>query len=147
MSSSMPAWRARTFPARDGSITKHTVSAPMNTQSQNFAGPPPSPGANTRHVVSSAWISQESRFRSAIAPDSGASSLPACATVPASVAGEISAPCRVSPVTREFMLRPEPNRSVSSIAMNPFVNRPFPTAFGGPGAITVCCPGQRHSLL
>ena len=45
------------------------------------------------------------------------------------------------------MLRPEPNRSVSSIAMNPFVNRPFPTAFGGPGAITVCCPGQRHSLL
>ena len=45
------------------------------------------------------------------------------------------------------MLRPEPNRSVSSIAMNPFVNRPFPTAFGGPGAITVCGPGQRHSLL
>src|SRR5271165_3408999 len=55
----------------------------MNTQSQNFAGPPPSPGANTRHVVSSAWISQESRFRFAIAPASGASSLPACATVPA----------------------------------------------------------------
>jgi hypothetical protein len=115
----------------------------MNTQSQNFAGPPPSPGANTRHVVSSAWISQES----AIAPASGASSLPACATVPASVAGEISAPCRVSPVTRKFMLRPEPDRSVSSIAVNPFVNRLFPAASGGPGSITVCCPGQRHSLL
>ena len=106
MSSSMPACRARTVPARDGSITKHTVSAPMNTQSQNFDGSPPSPGANTRHVVSSAWIRQEPRFRSAIAPDSGASSLPACATVPASVAGEISAPCRVSPVTREFSSGP-----------------------------------------
>ena len=31
--------------------------------------------------------------------------------------------------------------------MNPFVNRPFPIAFGGPGAITVSCTGQRHSLL
>src|SRR5258708_547376 len=104
----MPAWRARTFPDRDGSITKHTVSGPMNTQSQNFAG---------------------------------------CAHVPASVAGEISAPCRASPVTREFMLRPDAYRSVSSIAVNPFVNRPFPAAFGGPGAITVKGPGQRHSLL
>jgi hypothetical protein len=31
---------------------------------------------------------------------------------------------------------------VSSIAMNAFVNRPFPIAFGGPGAITVA--GTRH---
>ena len=119
----------------------------MKTQSQYLAGPSPSPGANTRHVVSSACSSQESRFRSAIASDSGASSLPACAHVPARVAGEISAPCRDSPVTREFMLRPAVNRSVSSIAMKPFVNRPFPIAFGGPGAITVCGPGHRHSLL
>ena len=27
--------------------------------------------------------------------------------------------------------------------MNPLVNRPFPIAFGGPGAITV--PGTRHA--
>ena len=40
------------------------------------------------------------------------------------------------------MLRPAANRSVSSIAMNPLVNRPFPIAFGGPGAITVA--GTRH---
>ena len=45
------------------------------------------------------------------------------------------------------MLRPAAYRSVSSIAVNPFVNRPFPTAFGGPGAITVTGPGQRHALL
>ena len=45
------------------------------------------------------------------------------------------------------MLRPAANRSTSSIAMKPFVNRPFPTAFGGPGAITVRGPGHRHSLL
>ena len=127
---------------------KHTVSGPMNTHSHHFAGPPPSsPGQKTRHVVSSAWRCHESRFRSAIAASTGASSLPACATVPASVAGEISAPWRASPVTSEFALRPASNRSTSSIAVNPFVNRPFPIAFGGPGAITVSGPGQRHSLL
>jgi hypothetical protein len=67
--------------------------------------------------------------------------------VPASVAGEIPAPCRASPVTSEFMLRPAANRSTSSIAGNPFVNRPFPIAFGGPGAITVAGPRQSHSFL
>ncbi len=77
-----------------------------------------------------------------IASASGTSSAPACAHVPASVAGEMSAPCRARPVTREFMLRPAASRSVSSIAMNPFVNRPFPIASGGPGAITVA--GTRH---
>ena len=40
------------------------------------------------------------------------------------------------------MLRPAANRSVSSSAMNPLLNRPFPTAFGGPGAVTV--PGTRQ---
>ena len=40
------------------------------------------------------------------------------------------------------MLRPAVNRSVRSIAMNAFVNMPFPTAFGGPGAVTVA--GTRH---
>lgn len=98
-------------------------------------------------MVSSAWKCQDSRFRSAIAPASGASSPAACAAVPASVAAEISAPCRTSPVTSEFWLRPAANRSTSSIAMNPLLNRPFPIAFGGPGAVTVACPGQPHSLL
>ena len=32
--------------------TKQQVSGPMNTHSHHFAGPPPSRGANTRHVVS-----------------------------------------------------------------------------------------------
>ena len=109
----------------------------MNTHSHHFAGPSPSPGAKTRHVVSSACRCHDSRFRSAIAPASGSSSPPACPHVPASVAAEISAPCRDSPVTSEFMLRPAANRSVSSIAMNPLENRPFPIAFGGPGAVTV----------
>ena len=72
-----------------------------------------------------------------MASSSGTSSAPACAQVPASVPGEISAPCLASPVTSEFMLRPAANRSVNSIAMNPLVNRPLPIAFGGPGAITV----------
>ena len=71
-----------------------------------------------------------------MASSSGTSSAPACAQVPASVPGEISAPCRASPVTSEFMLRPATNRSVNSIARNPFENRPFPIAFGGPGAVT-----------
>ena len=49
------------------------------------------------------------------------------------------------PAASEFMLRPAANRSVSSIAMNPFVNRPFPIAFGGPGAITVAGTRQPQS--
>ena len=83
--------------------------------------------------------------RSAIASASGASSAAACAHVPAKVAGEISAPCRERPVTSEFMLRPAANRSVSSIAVNPLVNRPFPIAFGGPGAVTVAGTGHEHA--
>ena len=82
-----------------------------------------------------------------IASSSGTSSAPACAHVPASVAGEISAPYRERPVTREFMLRPAANRSVISIAMNPLENRPLPIAFGGPGAITVAGPGTRTPAL
>ena len=45
------------------------------------------------------------------------------------------------------MLRPAANRSVSSIAMNPLLNRPFPTAFGGPGAVTVAGTRQPHARL
>jgi hypothetical protein len=139
----MPAWRASTAPDLVGSITKHTVSGPRNTHSHHFAGPLPSRGAKTRHVVSSACRCQEPRDRSVTASATGASSAPACAHVPASVAGQTSAPCRARPFTSEFWLRPAVNRSTSSIAMNAFVNRPFPTAFGGPGAITV--PGTRQS--
>jgi hypothetical protein len=73
---------------------------------------------------------------------SGTSSAPAWAHAPASVAGETSAPCRASPVTREFWLRPATYRSVNSIAINPLDHRPLPIAFGGPGAITVT--GTRH---
>ena len=40
------------------------------------------------------------------------------------------------------MLRPATYRSVNSIAMNALENRPFPIAFGGPGAVTV--PGTRQ---
>ena len=123
------------------------MSAPVNTHSQNFAEPLPSPGQKTRHVVSPAWKCHDSRFRSAIAAASGASSTAACATVPVRVAGEISAPCRASPVTSEFWLRPAANRSTSSIAVNPLLNRPFPIALGGPGAVTVACPGQSHAFL
>ncbi len=82
-----------------------------------------------------------------IASATGASSAPACAQVPASVAGEISAPCRARPVTSEFWLRPATNRSVRSIAMNPLEKRPFPIAFGGPGAITVAGTRHPHSRL
>jgi hypothetical protein len=102
----MPAWRARTAPDLVGSITKQQVSGPVNTHSHHFAGPPPSRGANTRHVVSSACRCHESRDLAVIASASGTSSVPACAHVPAKVAGEISAPCRARPVTSEFMLRP-----------------------------------------
>ena len=143
----MPAWRARTAPDRDGSITKHAVSGPMKTHSHHFAGPSPSRGANTRHVVSSACRCQEPRDRSVTASASGTSSAPACAHVPAKVAGETSAPCLPSPVTSEFMLRPAANRSVRSIAMNELEKRPFPIAFGGPGAITVAGTRQRQARL
>ena len=40
------------------------------------------------------------------------------------------------------MLRPATYRSVKSIAMNALEKRPFPIAFGGPGAVTV--PGTRQ---
>ena len=43
------------------------------------------------------------------------------------------------------MLRPATNRSASSIAMNPLENRPFPIAFGGPGAVTVAGTGQEQA--
>ncbi len=141
--SSMPAWRASTAPDLVGSMTKQTVSGPMNTRSHHFAGPSPSRGAKTRQVVSSACRCQESRDRSVTASAAGTSSAPACAQVPAKVAGEISAPCLARPFTSEFWLRPAANRSVSSIAMKALENRPFPIAFGGPGAITVA--GTRHS--
>lgn len=74
-----------------------------------------------------------------------ASSRPACASAPVSVAGEISAPCRASPVTREFWLRPATYRSVISIAMKALDNRPLPIAFGGPGAVTVAGTGHRQA--
>ncbi len=121
------------------------MSGPMNTQSHHFAGPSPSRGANTRHVVSSACRCHEPRDRSVIASASGTSSAPACAHVPAKVAGEISAPCRDRPVTSEFMLRPATNRSVSSIAMNPLEKRPLPIAFGGPGAVTAAGTRQEQA--
>jgi len=57
-----PGVRASTAPDLDGSITKHTVSGPMNTRSQHFAGPSPSRGANTRHVVSSACNTRSFAF-------------------------------------------------------------------------------------
>src|SRR5512133_2477633 len=141
--SSIPACRANTAPDLVGSITKHTVSAPRNTHSHQRTEPPGCPpwlssrGAKTRQVVSSACRCQESRDRAVIASATGTSSAPAWAHAPASVAAEISAPCRARPVTREFMLRPDTYRSVNSIAMNPLDNRPLPIAFGGPGAITV----------
>ena len=63
-------------------MTKQQVSGPMNTHSHHFAGPPPSRGANTRHVVSSACRCHESRDLAVIASASGTSSVPACAHVP-----------------------------------------------------------------
>jgi len=59
----------------------------------------------------------------------------------------MSAPCLSSPVASEFMLRPAAYRSVSSIAVNAFVNRPLPIAFGGPGAITVAGTRRGHARL
>ena len=51
-----------------------------------------------------------------IASSSGASSAAAATQVPVSVAEDSSAPCRASPATSEFRLRPATYRSVSSIA-------------------------------
>jgi hypothetical protein len=115
----------------------------MKTHSHHLAGPSPSRGAKTRQVVSSACRCHESRDRAVMASSSGASSVPACAHVPASVAGEMSAPCLPRPVTREFMLRPAAYRSTKSIAMNALEKRPLPIAFGGPGAVTA--GGTRQS--
>ena len=126
-------------------MTKHTVSGPRNTHSHHFAGPSPSRGAKTRQVVSSACRCHEPRDRAAMASSSGTSSAPACAQAPASVPGATSAPCLASPVTSEFMLRPAANRSVNSIARNPLEKRPFPIAFGGPGAVTVAGTRQPQS--
>jgi len=74
----------------------------------------------------------------------GASNVPAAAQVPTNVEELTSAPWRASPAIREFRERPATNRSTSSIAMNPLLNRPLPTAFGGPGVVTVLAPAHRH---
>jgi hypothetical protein len=55
VSVSMPAWRASTCPDLDGSVTKQTVSGPMNTHSHHFAGPLPSRGAKTRQLALLVW--------------------------------------------------------------------------------------------
>ena len=130
-------------------MTKQAVSGPRKTHSHHFAGPCRavsgsllSRGANTRQLVSSACRCHEPRDRAVIASSSGASSAPAAAQVPVSVAGERSAPCRARPVTSEFWERPATYRSVSRCAMNALETRPLPIAFGGPGAVTVA--GTRH---
>ena len=90
-------------------MTKQAVSGPRKTHSHQRAGPAgslPSRGANTRQLVSSACRCHEPRDRAVIASSSGASSAPAAAQVPVSVAGERSAPCRARDVTSEFWLRP-----------------------------------------
>ena len=73
----------------------------------------------------------------------GSGNAPASAQAPPTVPGETTAPSRPTPLTREFMLRPATNRSVNTIARNPLENRPFPIAFGGPGAVTAA--GTRQS--
>ena len=124
-------------------MTKQAVSGPGKTRSHHRAGPFPSRGANTCQVVSPACRCQESRDLAQMAASSGASSVPAAAAVPVSVAGETSAPCRARETTSEFWLRPATYRSVMSIAMKALDNRPVPIAFGGPGAVTVA--GTRQS--
>ena len=99
------------------------------------------PGEKTCQLVSSACRCQESRDLAVIASSSGASSVPAAAQVPVTVAGEMSAPCRARPVTSEFWLRPATYRSVSSSVMNPLDKRPLPIAFDGPGAVTAIRAG------
>ena len=87
---------------------------------------------------------QEPRDRSVTASATGASSAPACAHVPASVAAETSAPCRARPFTSEFWLRPAVNRSTRSIAMNAFVKRPFPPPSAGRAPSPFPAPGNRR---
>ena len=70
---------------------------------------------NTCQDVSSACRCHEPRDRAVIASSSGASSAPAAAQVPVKVAGETSAPCRASPVTSEFWLRPATYRSSAAV--------------------------------
>ena len=89
--------------------------------------------------VSSACRRHEPRDRAAMASSSGASSAPACEPAPASVPGAISAPCLASPVTSEFMLRPAANRSVNSIARNPWRKAPSPSP--SPAAAPSPSPG------
>ena len=119
----------------------------MNTHSQNFAGPSPSSGQNTRHVVSSACRCQESRFRSAIALLQRGQQRPGLRERPRQRRGRDLRALPGQARHQRVQLRPAANRSASSIAMNPFVNRPFPIAFGGPGAITVAGTWHPHSLL
>ena len=87
------------LPGPDGSITKQQVSAPMNTRQPESRRAVPAVRAEhpPRRLVRVEM--PRVPVPSAIASSSGASSLPACATVPASVAGAISAPCRARPVT------------------------------------------------
>ena len=139
---SIPACRASTAPERVGSITKQAVSGPRNTHSHHFTGPATAPlpsgvfsrGVNTRQPVSSACRCHEPRDRATIATSSGASSSPAAAQVPVSVAADRSAPCRARPMTSEFCERPATYRSVSRCAMNALETRPLPIAGGG-GAV------------
>ena len=118
-----------------GSITKHTVSGPMNTQSHHFAGPSPSRGGEhpprrlVRVQVPGAPRPLRDRVRQRDEQRPGLRARPR-----QSSRGDLRAVDR--PVTSEFMLRPATNRSVSSIAMNPLEKRPLPIAFGGPGAVT-----------
>src|SRR5690349_24370393 len=72
----------------------------------------------------------------------GGSPAPAAAQIPVSVAGDRSAPCRLSEVISEFWERPATYRSVSHCAMNALETRPLPIAFGGPSAVVVA--GTRH---
>jgi hypothetical protein len=139
------ARKPQTAPDLVGSITKQAVSGPRKTHSHHFAGPSLSRGEKTRHVVSSACRYHEARDRAVTASVSGASQQrPGLRARPGQRRrGDLRA-CRARPATREFWLRSATNRSVSSIAMNPFVKRPFPIAFGGPGAITVAGPGTRR---
>ena len=77
------------------------------------------------------------------ASSSGASSAPAAAHIPVSVAADRSAPCRASEVTSEFCERPATYRSTSHCAMNALETSPLPIAFAGPGAVVVA--GTRHA--
>ena len=130
--------RAGPAPPRTWTGPSRSTRCPgRDTHSHHFAGPSPSRGANTRHVVSSACRCQEPRDRSVIASASGANSAPACAHVPARGRQQCPRPAGTGPSPASSCSVPRQYRSVSSIAMKPSVNRPLPIAFGGPGAITV----------